>query len=108
VQFRGRGRTLARSHASAPSDGSVLRDILTGVPSQYFIDEGLISDAMPPCFLAELIEDSRIDSVYEMRGPAGPPCGSRVPVHTESYAVNSIDSCVRTVSDTLGNPSQRL
>ena len=27
VRLRGRGRTLARSHASAPSDGSVLRDI---------------------------------------------------------------------------------
>ena len=73
-----RGRTLAGSHASEPSDGSsVLRDILTAVPSQYFIDEGLTSDAVP------LIEHSRIGSVYEMRGPAGPPCGSRVPVHTE-------------------------
>jgi hypothetical protein len=108
VQFRGRGRTLARSHASAPSDGSVLRDILTGVPSQYFIDEGLTSDAVPACFLAELIEHSRINSVYEMRGPAGPPCGVTRTLHMESYAVNSIDSCVRTVSDTLGNPSQTM
>ena len=69
MQLRGRGRTLARSHASAPSDGSVLRDILTGVPSQDFINKGVISDAAPACFLAELIEHSRIDSVSEMRGP---------------------------------------
>ena len=39
-----------------------LRDILTDVPSQDFIDKRLISDAAPACFLAELIEDSGIDS----------------------------------------------
>ena len=98
-----RGRTLAGSHASEPSDGSsVLRDILTAVPSQYFIDEGLTSDAVP------LIQHCHINSVYEMRGPAGPPCGSRVACTWNRYAVNSIDSCVRTVSDTLGSPSQTM
>jgi hypothetical protein len=51
-----------RSDASAPSDGSVLRDILADVPSQDFVDEGLIPDAAPACFLAELIEYSRIDA----------------------------------------------
>jgi hypothetical protein len=52
----------ARSHASAPSDESLLRDILTGVPSQDFINKGLISDAASTCFLAELIEHSHVDS----------------------------------------------
>ena len=42
--------------------GSILRDVLTGVPSQDFIDKGLISDAAPTCFLAELIEHSGIDA----------------------------------------------
>ena len=51
-----------RSDASAPSDGLVLRDILAGVTSQDFIDKGLIPDAAPACFLAELIEYSRIDA----------------------------------------------
>ena len=40
----------------------VLRDILTSVASQDFIDKGLISDAAPACFLTELIEHSRIDA----------------------------------------------
>lgn len=39
-----------------------LRDILTSVPSQYFVDEGLVSDAAATCFLAEPIEHSRIDA----------------------------------------------
>jgi hypothetical protein len=73
--------TLARSHASAPSYGSVLRDILTGVPSQDFINKGLISDAAPACFLAELIEHSRIDSVYEMRGPGTALRVTRIGAH---------------------------
>ena len=51
-----------RSDASAPSDGSVLRDILADVPSQDFVDEGLIPDAAATCFPAELIEHSRIDA----------------------------------------------
>ena len=51
-----------RSDASAPSDGSVLRDILADVPSQGFVDKGLIPDVASACFLAELIEYSRIDS----------------------------------------------
>jgi hypothetical protein len=37
-------------------------------------------------------------SIYEMHGPARPGCGSRVPMHTKSYAVTSIGFCVRTVS----------
>ena len=40
-----------QSDASAPSDGSVLRDILADVPSQDFVDEGLIPDTAPACFL---------------------------------------------------------
>jgi hypothetical protein len=32
------------------------------VPSQDFINKGLISDAAPACFLAELIEHCRINS----------------------------------------------
>ena len=40
----------------------VLRDILADVSSQDFVDEGLISDASATCFLAELIEHSRIDA----------------------------------------------
>jgi hypothetical protein len=32
------------------------------VPSQNLVDEGLISDAAPTCFLAKLIEHSRIDA----------------------------------------------
>ena len=51
-----------QSDASAPSDGSVLRDILADVPSQDFVDESLIPDAAPACFRAELIEYSRIDA----------------------------------------------
>jgi hypothetical protein len=51
-----------RSDASSPSDGSVLRDILADVPSQDFVDKGLIPDAASTCFLPELIEHSRIDS----------------------------------------------
>jgi hypothetical protein len=51
-----------RTPESAPSDESALRDILTGVPSQDFINQGLIPDAAPACFLAKLVEHSRIDS----------------------------------------------
>jgi hypothetical protein len=51
-----------RSDASAPSDGSVLRDILADVPSQDFVDKGLIPDAAAACFPADLIEYSRIDA----------------------------------------------
>ena len=42
--------------------GRLLRDILADVPSQDFVDKGLISDAASTCFLAELIEHSRIDA----------------------------------------------
>ena len=45
-------------------------------------------------------------SIYEMHEPAGAPCSIRVPLHAESYAVNSIRSCVRTVSDTPRHPGQ--
>lgn len=41
---------------------SLLRDILTSVPSQDFIDQGLISDAAAARFFAELIEHSGVDS----------------------------------------------
>ena len=51
-----------RSDASAPSDGSVLRDILADVPSQDFVDKGLIPDAAAACFPAELIEHPGIDA----------------------------------------------
>ena len=40
----------------------LLRDILTSVPSEDFVNKGLISDAAPVRFLAELFEDSGIDS----------------------------------------------
>jgi len=39
-----------------------LRDVLTHVPSQDFVDEGLIPDSASTCFLAELIEHTRIDA----------------------------------------------
>jgi hypothetical protein len=32
------------------------------VPSQNFVDEGLVPHATPACFLAELIEHCRIDA----------------------------------------------
>jgi hypothetical protein len=41
---------------------SLLRDILADVPSQDFVDQGLIPDAASTCFLTELIEHSRIES----------------------------------------------
>jgi hypothetical protein len=41
---------------------SRLRDIFAHVASQNFVDEGLVPDAAATCFLAELIEHSRIDS----------------------------------------------
>ena len=40
----------------------LLRDILTSVPSEEFVHDGLISDAAAACFLAELIEHARVDS----------------------------------------------
>ena len=40
----------------------LLRDIFTSVPSEDFVDKGLVSDASPACFLAELFKDSGIDS----------------------------------------------
>jgi hypothetical protein len=40
----------------------LLRNILTSVPSEDFVNKGLVSDAAPACFLAELFEDSGIDS----------------------------------------------
>ncbi len=49
-------------HLTKPGAQGMLRDILTGVPSQDFIDKRLIPDTAPPCFLAELIEHSRVDS----------------------------------------------
>ena len=71
-----------RSDASAPSDGSVLRDILADVPSQDFVDKGLISDAPTMRFLSELFEHSRIDANRDQlarlvaeRRPADPPHG---------------------------------
>jgi hypothetical protein len=32
------------------------------VPSEDFVNKGLISDAAPACFLAELFEDAGVDS----------------------------------------------
>jgi hypothetical protein len=40
----------------------ILSDVLADMPSQDLVDDGLISDAAVPYFLAELLEDSRIDS----------------------------------------------
>jgi len=52
------------------------------VPSEDFVDKGLISDAAPACFLAELFEDSGIDSDRDQltrllaeRRPANAPHG---------------------------------
>ena len=57
--------------------GSILRDVLTGVPSQDFIDKGLISDAAPTCFLAELIEHSGIDANRGINWRGSSPSGGR-------------------------------
>jgi hypothetical protein len=54
--------TLVKSVSYGDTPLDILRDILTGVPSQDFINKGLISDAAPTCFLAELIEHSGINS----------------------------------------------
>jgi len=43
------------------TSAQLLRDILTSVPSEDFVNKGLVSDAAPACFLAELFEDSGID-----------------------------------------------
>ena len=58
----------------------LLRVILTSVPRKDFVHKGLISDAAPACFLAELFEDSGIDSDRDQlarlvaeRGPANAP-----------------------------------
>ena len=56
-----------RSRRDKPS---LLRDILADVPSQDFVDKGLISDAASTCFLAELIEHSRIDVKWRSTGEA--------------------------------------
>jgi hypothetical protein len=40
----------------------LLRDILMSVSSEDFVNKRLVSDAAPACFLAELFEDSGIDS----------------------------------------------
>ena len=40
----------------------LLCDILTSVPSEDFVNKGLVADAAPARFLAELFEDSGIDS----------------------------------------------
>jgi hypothetical protein len=52
------------------------------VPSQNFVDEGLVPYATPACFLAELIEHPWIDSncdqlarLVAQRRPADPPHG---------------------------------
>jgi hypothetical protein len=66
-----RRRTCGRQHDRASTirarcdlhfGGYLLRDVLADVPSQDFVDKGLISDAASTCFLAELIEHSRIDA----------------------------------------------
>lgn len=57
-----------------------LRDVLTNVTSQHFIDKRLIPDAPPPRFLAELIEHTCIDAdrdqltrlIAERRAPDAP------------------------------------
>jgi hypothetical protein len=40
----------------------VLRNVLANVPSQNVVDEGLVPHTAPACFLAELIEDSGVDT----------------------------------------------
>jgi hypothetical protein len=47
---------------SDDDETSLLRDVLADVPSQDFVDKGLIPDAAPTCFLTELIEHARIKS----------------------------------------------
>ena len=47
---------------ASPFSVLALGDVLTDMPSQDFVDESLVADAAPARFLAELIEDSRIDS----------------------------------------------
>ena len=54
--------TLLERSARRFSGASLLRDVLAHMPSEDFVDEGLIPDAAPACFLTELIEHSRIDS----------------------------------------------
>jgi hypothetical protein len=51
-----------RRSARRFSGASLLRDVLAHMPSEDFVDEGLIPDAAPACFLTELIEHSSIDS----------------------------------------------
>jgi hypothetical protein len=53
----GTGDVARRSPAA-----SRLRDVLADVPSQDFVDERLVPDTPPACFVAELIEHSGIDS----------------------------------------------
>ena len=56
-------RTIAmRAHRPPNRSVVILRDILADVSSQDFVDEGLVPDAAPACFLAELFEHSRIDA----------------------------------------------
>jgi hypothetical protein len=55
-------RAATHRRKPGPRDASLLRDILADVPSQNIVDEGLIPHTTPTCFLAELIEHSRIDS----------------------------------------------
>ena len=59
-----------------------LRNTFPGVPSQHFIDQGLIPDAAAARFFAELIEHSGIDSNRDQlprciaeRRPADAPHG---------------------------------
>jgi hypothetical protein len=51
-----------KNAAPAPIAAQLLRDILASVPSEDFVDKGLISDASPARFLAELLKDAGIDS----------------------------------------------
>jgi hypothetical protein len=53
---------MTRCRAPAATGAQLLRDILMSVPSEDFVNKGLISDAAPACFFAELFEDSGIDS----------------------------------------------
>ena len=96
----------------APSDGSVLRDILTGVASQDFVDQGLITDASPTCFPAELMEDSRIDADRDQLAGSSPRGGR--PTRRIAFSCSTDESGIsekstgpRTLHARGGSPAAR-
>jgi len=91
----------------------LLGDVLTDVPCQDFVDEGLVPDAAPACFLAELIEHSRIDSnrneltrFVAKRGPANAPHGGQLPGRRIGN-VREINLSRRTPHARGGSPAAR-